>query len=75
MMEGEKMNLQELFTSVKLTNIKLNLKFASLDFAMNSVDKDAAWEMYVELITRILTQNLAFEDVVFRWGFVEQELL
>lgn len=62
MMEGEKMNLQELFTSVKLTNIKLNLKFASLDFAMNSVDKDAAWEMYVELITRILTQNLAFED-------------
>lgn len=61
-MGSEEMNLNELLTSAKLTNIKINAKFASLEFKMNTVDKDAAWEMYVELITRILTQNLEYED-------------
>lgn len=61
-MGSEEMNLKELLTSAKLTNIKINVKFASLEFKMNTIDKDAAWEMYVELITRILTQNLEYED-------------
>lgn len=41
-----------------LTSIKLNMKFAELEFSPNPEDEKAAWEMYVELITRISTQQL-----------------
>ncbi|MEL7118220.1 MAG: hypothetical protein AAFO07_02230, partial [Bacteroidota bacterium] len=33
-----------------------------VEFSFNNVDKKAAWEMYVELLTRITTQRLAPED-------------
>lgn len=52
------MKFNELFEKWNLKSIKLNIKFADLEFAPNQADEDAAWEMYVELITRITTQNL-----------------
>ena len=56
------MNFKDLFNKYELKDIKLNMKFASLEFKPNTDDKDAAWELYVELITRIVTQHLKWED-------------
>lgn len=52
------MTFGELFRKWGLTSIKLNLKFAEMEFNMVEDDQTAAWEMYVELITRITTQPL-----------------
>ena len=52
------MTFGELFRKWGLTSIKLNLKFAEMEFNMVEDDQTAAWEMYVELITRITTQTL-----------------
>ena len=41
-----------------INSIKLNLKFLEMDFSPKEADKDAAWELYVELLTRISTQDL-----------------
>ena len=51
----------ELFRQWSLTGIKLNTKFAELEFSPTD-DQTAAWEMYVELLTRIATQPLGDED-------------
>jgi hypothetical protein len=45
----------------QLKNIKLNMKFAEFEFQPNEADEEAAWHMYVELITRISTQRLDFD--------------
>ena len=52
----------QLFERWHLKSIKLNVKFASMDFAPNDVDREAAWELYVELLTRITTQSLPLSD-------------
>lgn len=44
-----------------LKELKLNLRFAQLEFTYDENDSIAAWEMYVELITRITTQSLPIE--------------
>jgi hypothetical protein len=52
----------QLFEKWHLKSIKLNIKFASMEFAPNDVDREAAWELYVELLTRITTQCLPLSD-------------
>ncbi len=52
------MNLQEWLDHWSMTSLKVNLKFLQMEWKPNDVDKDAAWEMYVELITRVATQDL-----------------
>jgi len=52
------MKFKYLFAKWGLSRVNLNLKFAELEFTPNEADEVAAWEMYVELITRITTQNL-----------------
>lgn len=52
----------QLFERWHLKSIKLNVKFASMEFAPNDVDREAAWELYVELLTRITTQSLPLSD-------------
>lgn len=53
------MKLRELFQEVSLTKVKLNLKFAELEWEPKDSDREAAWELYVELLTRVVTQPLA----------------
>lgn len=53
--------IRELFARYSLTNIRLNAGMVQADIALNSADKDAAWEMYVEMLTRIVTQPLPEE--------------
>ena len=52
------MKFKDIFSKWGLTKVSLNLKFAELEFVPNESDEIAAWEMYVELITRITTQKL-----------------
>jgi hypothetical protein len=44
-----------------LSSLKLNLGFLEGQFAPQDPDRAAAWELYVELLTRITTQYLAPE--------------
>lgn len=53
-----KQTFGELFRRWGLKSIKLNGKFAQLEFEATDDDMTAAWDMYVELITRIATQEL-----------------
>lgn len=52
------MTFKDLFSKWGLTSIKLNIGFAEMEFSINEYDKIAAWDMYVELVTRIATQTL-----------------
>lgn len=45
-----------------LTSLKINAKFLELELNFSDTDRKAAWEMYVELLTRITTQRLSVED-------------
>ena len=52
------MNLSTLFRNFRLEKIKLNFKVAQVELSFQQTDRDAAWELYVEMLTRIVTQPL-----------------
>ena len=56
--DKELMKYKDLFENWGLKSLKLNLKFVEAEFVAQPEDQDAAWEMYVELITRVATQFL-----------------
>ncbi len=56
--EGFAMKLQEWLDNWSMSSLKINLQFLEMEWNPNDVDKDAAWEMYIELITRVATQDL-----------------
>lgn len=45
-----------------LASLKINLGFLDGQFVPQDPDRNAAWELYVELLTRVATQHLAPED-------------
>lgn len=45
-----------------MTSLKISAPFLDMEWEPAEPDKDAAWEMYIELLTRITTQPLADED-------------
>ena len=55
------MNLGTLFRNFRLEKIRLNLQVAPVELAFQQTDRDAAWELYVEMLTRIVTQPLPAE--------------
>jgi hypothetical protein len=46
----------------KMTKLQLNPPFLNIELNFADADKDAAWEMYIELLTRITTQTLDTKD-------------
>ena len=52
------MNLGKLFRDFHLEKVKLNLKAVEIEVSFQETDKDAAWDLYVEMLTRIVTQPL-----------------
>ena len=42
----------------KMTKLKISLPYLQMEFKPSESDKDAAWELYIELLTRITTQPL-----------------
>ena len=55
------MNLSGWFRKFRLENIRLKTPIANVEISFQETDKDAAWELYVELLTRIVTQPLPAE--------------
>jgi len=52
------MVIKDLMNRFHLNSIKINARFAEVDFNFENMDKEAAWELYVEMITRVITQPL-----------------
>lgn len=45
-----------------MTNLKLKTPFLEMEWNPAEPDRDAAWELYIELLTRITTQRLSNQD-------------
>lgn len=45
-----------------MTSLKIKTPFLEMDWEPQEPDKNAAWEMYIELLTRVTTQSLADKD-------------
>lgn len=56
------MDLTGWFRKFRLENIKLKSPIANVEISFQETDQDAAWELYVELLTRIVTQPLPAES-------------
>lgn len=54
-------NAQRLFRKYHLEKVSFNLKVVSGDLRLSDADASAAWELYVEMLTRIVTQPLPAE--------------
>ncbi|MEM6633954.1 MAG: hypothetical protein AAF694_30040 [Bacteroidota bacterium] len=52
------MKLASLLSNWKFTNLRINAHFLTMEMEFNNADRKAAWELYVELLTRISTQFL-----------------
>ena len=61
MIQGSPTKLRTLLEKFHLDKIKLNLKLVDAEFSFKSSDQDAAWELYIEMLTRIVTQPLPSE--------------
>ena len=55
------MKLEELFNKFHLEKIKLGPRGVEVEISFKPADKDAAWELYVEMLTRVITQPLPTE--------------
>jgi hypothetical protein len=58
------MRLQDLFEKWNLTGLKVKTPIMDMEWNPSNSDKEAAWDLYVELITRITTQSLSNDDGV-----------
>lgn len=52
------MKMKDLFEKWGLTGLKVKTPILEMDWEPNDPDKNAAWDLYVELLTRITTQKL-----------------
>ena len=56
------MQLKKLLEKWDLTSLKIKAPFLEMEWQPNNEDKTAAWELYIELITRAATQRLAPDE-------------
>jgi len=52
------MQIKDLLTRWNLTNLKIKTPVLEMQWEPSTSDKEAAWDMYVELLTRVTTQPL-----------------
>jgi len=55
------MRLKDLFEKWDLTGLKVKTPILEMNWDPSDPDKNAAWDLYVELLTRITTQRLPDE--------------
>ena len=58
------MKIRDLFEKWNLTALKVKTPILEMEWTPGDTDKDAAWDLYVELLTRITTQPLPYESGV-----------
>jgi len=56
------MKLRDFLEKWGLSKLKINSGFLEAEFAPNDPDREAAWELYIELLTRVTTQYLSPDD-------------
>lgn len=56
------MKLRKWFENWDLTKLKVNVGFLETEWEPKEPDREAAWELYVEMITRIVTQPISDEQ-------------
>lgn len=56
------MNWKSWLEKWNMTSIKFNFHFLEMEWKPREPDKDAAWDLYIELLTRIATQKLPSEQ-------------
>lgn len=56
------MKFRKWFENWDITGLKIKTPILEMDWSPQDSDKDAAWDMYIELLTRIATQPLSDED-------------
>lgn len=52
------MRMKDLFEKWGMTGLKVKTPILEMNWEPSDYDKDAAWDLYVELLTRITTQRL-----------------
>ena len=58
------MRIKDLFEKWNLTGLQIKAGFIDMKWEPKDADKDAAWELYVELLTRVTTQALRSQEGV-----------
>ena len=53
--------ITEMFAKFQLGKVKLGPSWANTEISLDTSDSDAAWELYVEMLTRVVTQPLPVE--------------
>ena len=56
------MRMKDLFEKWGLTGLKVKTPVLEMEWEPSDPDKNAAWDLYVELLTRITTQRLPSEN-------------
>lgn len=56
------MNIKQWFQKWNFNSLKINAVFLEVEVSFSDADQNAAWELYVEMLTRITTQPLAAND-------------
>ena len=54
-----KTNLGFLLSKFNLDKVRINAGFLQADISFKTYDQDAAWDLYVEMLTRVITQPLS----------------
>ena len=58
---NQRIKITELFAKFRLEKVKLGPSWANAEISIDTSDSDAAWELYVEMLTRVVTQTLPIE--------------
>lgn len=56
------MNLKEKLVQWGMSSLKIKLRYLEAEWLLDDEDKNAAWELYIELLTKITTQALPREQ-------------
>lgn len=56
------MNLGAWFQKFHLEKVNLNTQVVGVEMSFKDTDRDAAWELYIEMLTRTVTQPLSAES-------------
>lgn len=56
------MRFKDLFEEWGLTGLNVNMGIVEAQWEPDDHDKNAAWELYVELVTRVTTQELDYNE-------------
>ncbi len=58
------MKIKDLFEKWNLTGLQVKTPILNMEWKPDDPDRDAAWDLYIELLTRITTQPLSDENGV-----------